>query len=47
MFRRYSGGVNITFDNASSALTYEVIGGGNITDTSGAKVTKRSCRAAG
>jgi hypothetical protein len=31
MFRRYSGGANITLNNASSALTYEVIGGGNIT----------------
>jgi hypothetical protein len=31
MFRRYSGGANITFDAATAALTYECLGGGNLT----------------
>jgi len=31
MFRRYSGGANITFDASTSALTYECLGGGNLT----------------
>lgn len=31
MFRRYSGGANITLNNTGAALTYEVIGGGALT----------------
>ncbi len=30
MFRRYSGGANITFDAATGSLTYECLGGGNL-----------------